>query len=211
MTLTESSYFLDYDHTSVQGHVNELAQIELSQKDRAIQLYLYVRDNWLYSANYINCIPKLFKASEIAKRKDGHCIDKSILLATFLRAFDIPTKLQFAKVKNHIAAEHLIERFGTNELTPHGMVNLYIENKWLKVSPAFNKSLCQLYNVDVLDFDGESDSIFHAFDRTGRLFMEYIEIYDSFDDVPFDFIKNNLIENYPNLKEAISKSETLYF
>ena len=211
MSLTESTYYFDYEHDTIQDHLSVFKNQKLSEKELTIQLYNYVREEWTYSANYINCIPTLFKASLIAHRTHAHCIDKSILLACFLRAFGIPTKLQFAKVKNHIAAEHLEERFGTNELTPHGMVNLKLDGQWLKVSPAFNASLCEKYNVAPLEFNGEEDSIFHEFDRNGNLFMEYLEDYGSFGDVPFSFIEQNLIENYPSLKSAILESEILHF
>lgn len=210
ITLTEETYFLDYHHESIQQLVDKLGEFDLSTKDRAIQLYNYVRETWKYSANYINCRPKLFKASAIAERTNAHCIDKSILLASLLRAFQIPARLQFAKVKNHIATEHLEEKFGTNELTPHGMVNLYLNGRWLKVSPAFNSSLCERYNVAPLEFDGENDSIFHEFDRAGNLFMEYLEDYGSFDDLPYEFIVQNLIEHYPNLEVPMKDYEILH-
>jgi len=211
MNLTEATFYFDYEHELIQSHIKVLEQEDLSDKERAIQLYNYVRENWIYSANYVNCKPDLFKASEIAKRDRAHCIDKSIMLSTLLRAFGIPTRLQFAKVKNHIATEHLEEKFGTNELTPHGMVNLYINDQWLKVSPAFNTSLCEKYNVAALEFDGERDSIFHEFDREGNQFMEYLEDYGSFDDVPYAFIQRNIVEHYPGVKNIIEASDILEF
>jgi hypothetical protein len=68
------------------------------------------------------------------------------LIAGF-RALGILARLQLGKVKNHIGVVRLTEKFGTNELIPHGMVNVNLNNRWLKVSPAFNKSLCRMYNV----------------------------------------------------------------
>ena len=35
------------------------------------------------------------------------------------------------QVKNHIAVERLTEKFGSNELTPHGMVNVQLNGQWL--------------------------------------------------------------------------------
>ena len=210
MNLTEATYYFDYDHETIQDHLDRFRGKVSNDQELAIELYNYVRENWIYSANYINCESELFKASVIAKRTHAHCIDKSILLASFLRAFGIPTKLQFAKVKNHIAAEHLEKKFGTNELTPHCMVNLKLGDKWLKVSPAFNASLCKKYNVAPLDFDGKNDSIFHEFDHDGNMFMEYLEDYGAFDDVPYSFIEQNLIDHYPSLENAILKSEVLH-
>jgi len=94
-----------------------------------------------------------------------------------------------------------MEKFGTDEITPHGMVNLFLEGKWLKVSPAFNKELCQKCNVATLEFDGENDSIFHEFDNIGNKFMDYLEDYGHFEDVPTEFIYSNFKENYPQIIE----------
>jgi hypothetical protein len=109
-------------------------------------------------------------------------------------------------VKNHIGIEKFVEKFGNDEITPHGMVDMYLDNKWVKVSPAFNKQLCQRLNVHALDFDGEHDSLFHEFDKSGNTFMLYLEDYGSFSDVPLDFIANNFRENYPKIMELSNKN-----
>lgn len=79
-------------------------------------------------------------------------MDKSIVLIVCLRALGIPARIHLAKVKNHIGVERLTEKFGTNELTNHGMVNVYIDGKWLKISPAFNASMCKMFENIILTF-----------------------------------------------------------
>ena len=74
------------------------------------------------------------------------------------------------------------------------------------MSPAFNKSLCDRLNVDPLDFDGEQDSVFQQYDRAGGLFMEYIEDYGHFEDVPMAFIFNNMKEHYNGLRERFEQA-----
>ena len=96
-----------------------------------------------------------YLVSYLLPRQEGHWIDKSILLIAGLRAMGIPARLHLAKVKNHIAAEKLIAKIGTNELTPHGMVDIFLNAKLIKVSPAFNATLCERYKVEPLGFDGE--------------------------------------------------------
>ena len=152
---------------------------------------------------------KRLKSSKIAQKSHGHCIDKAILYITGLRALDIPAKLHLAKVKNHIAVERLTEKFGTNELTPHGMVDVYLDGKWVKATPAFNTELCRLTGVEPLEFDGEHDSIFQQFNGKGDEFMEYLEDYGSFDDVPIGFIHQNMKENYPNLLNLLNEAGEL--
>lgn len=197
MTYTENSDFFDYESTEIQELIAEFKG--LTPKEQAIGLYNKVRDGWRYNPYNIHLNPNEYKASVIYNRPQGHCIDKSILLIAGLRALKIPAKLHLAKVKNHIGVEILTEKFGTNELTPHGMVDIYLNGQWLKVSPAFNIELCHKYKLDALDFDGETDSIFHEFNQEGNLFMEYLEDYGSFDDVPTTFIMDNLKSHYPGL------------
>lgn len=201
MNYIETTDFLDYKTSEIQQVISGFNSNQLTDKQKAIQIYLKVRDGWRYNP-YKLCFEKeCYKASTIAKKDEGHCIEKSILLAACLRGVNIPARIHLAKVKNHIGVERLIEKFGTNELSPHGMVDMYLDGKWLKVSPAFNIELCKIYNIAPLDFDGENDSVFHEFDKEGNIFMEYLEDYGHFDDVPIDFIHENFKSNYPMIYE----------
>ena len=145
------TYYFDYETDEVQGLIGEFKEGGAAPKEIAIGLYLKIRDTWRYDPYHISLLQEGYKASTISKKEKGHCIDKSILLIACLRGMGIPARIHLAKVKNHIGVERLVEKLGTNELTPHGMVNLYLEGKWLKVSPAFNKTLCQKCNVAPLE------------------------------------------------------------
>ncbi|MFK7771517.1 MAG: transglutaminase family protein [Saprospiraceae bacterium] len=196
MNYLSPTYFFDYENEHIQNLLQEFQSNSLSQKEKTIQVYLKIRDDWRYNAYQINFNKEAFRASEISQRSEGHCIDKAILLTTCLRGLGIPARVHFAKVKNHIAVETLTEKLGTNELTPHGMVDVFLEGKWVKSSPAFNASLCEKCNVAPLDFDGESDSVFQEYNRDGNEFMEYVEDYGHFEDLPYDFILQNMNEHY---------------
>ena len=199
MNFLNTTYFLDFEHPAVEAFLSGIRTLPDNKKDRAIALYLKVRDGLRYNPYRISMDRESYKASHIAQKKEAHCIEKAILLVAGLRAIEIPARLQLAKVKNHIGVERLIKKFGTNELTPHGMVNLFLEGKWLKVSPAFNKELCEKCQVAPLDFDGESDSVFQQYDRHGNTFMQYLEDYGHFEDVPIEFIFQNFREHYPQI------------
>ncbi|MEW7291766.1 transglutaminase-like domain-containing protein [Aquimarina sp. 2304DJ70-9] len=196
--LAATEYF-DYETDEIQKIVKEFKTDRLTDKEKAEQLYLKIRDEWKYDPYTISLLKEAYKASYVAKKTTGHCVDKSILLIACLRAVGIPARIHLAKVKNHIAVERLTEKFGTNELTPHGMINVYLNGKWLKASPAFNASLCKMCNVAPLEFDGENDSILQEFNNEGNVFMEYLEDYGHFEDVPVDFMLNNMKEHYPEI------------
>ena len=67
------------------------------------------------------------------------------------------------------------------------------------MSPAFNASLCARFNVEPLDFDGEKSSFLQQFNHEGNKFMEYVDDYGYFDDVPLEFMKKNIREHYPHI------------
>ncbi len=205
MEYLTSTYFFDYESEEIQEIIVEYKNTSLSQKEKTKLLYLKIRDSWRYYPYSLSFSKKNYRASEISKKSKGHCVDKSILLIACLRGLGIPARIHLAKVKNHIGVERLTEKFGTNELTNHGMVNVYIEGKWIKLSPGFNASICQIFNVSPLDFDGENDSVFQEFNKDGNLFIEYIEDYGHFEDVPVEFMFKNAKEHYPHIFDTGSK------
>jgi len=203
------TYYFDYESDEIQELVSKFKARSISPKEKAIELYLKVRDSWRYNPYDLSFSKENFKASNIVKKSKGHCVEKSIILIACLRAVGIPARLHLGKVKNHLGVERLTEKFGTNELTPHGMVNAFLNDKWLKLSPAFNKSMCKICNVAPLEFDGENDSMFQEFDSKGNVFMEYLEDYGHFEDVPFEFMIKNMEENYPEIIKASKGLDTL--
>lgn len=204
-----NTYFFDYEHPIIQELIEEFKSSALSDQEKAIKLYLKVRDGWRYNPYDIVFRKEALKASNIAGKPHGHCIDKSILYIAGLRGLGIPARLHLAKVKNHIAVERLTEKFGTNELTPHGMVDVYLNDRWVKATPAFNQELCRLTGVAPLEFNGIEDSIFQEFGQDGQEFMEYLDDYGSFDDVPLEFIEQNMKENYPKLESLLNEAGEL--
>ena len=199
MDFLSQTYCFDFESDEIQEFVRDFKDDSLLPKEKAKLLYVKVRDSFRYDPYFLSFSKEHFKASNLVKQKKGHCIDKSIILIAGLRSLGIPARIRLAKVKNHIAIDRLTEKFGTNELTPHGMVDLLLEEKWLKASPAFNRSLCKMCNVQPLDFDGENDSIFQEYNNEGKEFMEYLEDYGHFEDVPLDFMEANAREHYPHI------------
>ncbi len=199
MKYLERTYFLDFESEHIQEIVSEFKGDSISPKEKAIGLYTKVRDEWKYDPYSITLKPENYRSSHIAAKPSGNCVEKSIVLVSCLRAVGVPARLHLGKVKNHIAVERLTEKFGSNELTPHGMVQAELNGKWLKMSPAFNASLCARFNVEPLEFDGETNSFLQQFNREGSLFMEYVDDYGHFEDVPLYFMKRNIREHYPHI------------
>lgn len=203
------TYFFDYESPEIQELVRQFKCDTFSEQEKIEGLYLKIRDGWRYNPYDITFQKDALKASHIVQKNHGHCIDKAVLYIAGLRALGIPAKLHLAKVQNHIAVDRLTEKFGTNELTPHGMVDVFYNGEWKKATPAFNKELCRMTGVDPLEFDGTEDSIFQAYNKEGTEFMVYLEDYGSFDDVPLDFIEKNMRENYPKLASLLDENGKL--
>jgi transglutaminase-like putative cysteine protease len=68
----------------------------------------------------------------------------------------------------------------------HGYAELWLGGRWLKVTPTFNRSMCERFGVKTLEFDGESDALLQEFDHAGGKHMEYIHDHGPYDDVPFE-------------------------
>ena len=195
----QTTAFLDHQHAAFAAHTDQFLNIETAV-EKAVAVYNYVRDHWRYNPYKVSTNPAHYKASYLLTLNEGHCIDKSILMIAMLRRLGIPANLQLTKVQNHIAVERLIEKFGTNELAPHGYVNLFLEEQWVKASPAFNESLCEKFNVAPLEFNGREDAILQEFNKDGQSFMQYLEDYGSFNDLPLDFIFSIWKNHYPDFE-----------
>lgn len=199
MNYLNPSYFFNFENKLIQALISEFSVDSISNKQKAIGVYTKIRDDWKYDPYSISLSEETYRASSIVNKPTGNCVEKSILLIACLRGLGIPARLHLGKVKNHIAVERLMEKFGSNELTPHGMVNVFLDDKWLKVSPAFNASLCERLGVDPVDFDGENDSFLQQYTGDGSRFMEYTDDYGHFEDVPVEFMVQNIKEHYPHI------------
>ena len=137
----KDTFFFDYRSPQIQNLISGLGDLQCN-KAKIEQLYLKVRDGWRYNPYNIGLTEDHYKASNIIDKNEAHCIDKAIIYIAGLRALKIPARLRLAKVSNHIATERLEKKLGTNELAPHGLVDVLYKGEWKKCSPAFNKSLC---------------------------------------------------------------------
>lgn len=203
--------FLYFSTNPIREYIGKVIENCSNDIEKAVSLYYAVRDGWRYNPYRISFVREDWTVGKIFEKSDGHCQDKAILLVTFARACGIPARLHLAKVRNHIAVDALTKKLGTNVLTPHGYVELFLENKWVKATPAFNKELCEKLNVSPLEFDGKTDSFFQEYDKTGSVFMEYLEDYGTFADVPLDFMIKNMRDTYPVIMEKYADVDVVDF
>jgi len=82
----------------------------------------------------------------------------------------------------------------------HGFVEFYLDGKWVKATPAFNRELCERHSVAPLEFNGREDSIFHPYNLEKKYFMEYVADHGVYADIPVDIIVTAWKEAYGNAR-----------
>ena len=196
--------FIDSEHNAVIDYANAVTRTDSSEVEKAISLYYAVRDDIYYDPYHVKLVPEKMSASFTLSSKRNYCIPKAILLAAVSRAVHIPSRLGFADVINHLSTEKIKAAMKTNIFVYHGYTELLLNNRWVKATPAFNRSLCEKFHVKPLEFDGINDSIFHEFDEKGNKHMEYVRDHGQYADVPLDDIIASFKKHYPHL---IAKKE----
>ena len=191
--------FIDSDAPALLRFAREVVGRETGDRSRAVALYYAVRDGFPYDPYRIDLSPEAMRASAILVRGYGFCIPKAMLLAGAARVWGIPSRLGFADVRNHLTTERLRRAMGTDLFVFHGFTELYLEERWVKATPAFNRSLCQRFGVAPLEFDGENDSVFHQADMKGNRFMEYVNDRGRYADLPLEELCQVLEEAYPRV------------
>ncbi len=192
---------IDSDHAAVQAFARQHLAGH-SVREQAVALYLAVRDRVRYDPYRIDLSGRGMTASTVLAQGFGWCVPKAVLLAAVARASNIPARLGFADVKNHLSTERLRQTMKTDVFAWHGYTELWIDGAWRKATPAFNIELCDKFGLLPLEFDGVNDSLYHAFDRAGRQHMEYVNEHGSFDDLPLEQIRTVFAEVYPSISAS---------
>lgn len=205
----KSTPFLDYKSPELKSYLQDFVPAN-TDKETAIQLYFKVRDGFLYDPYHLDLRPDALQASVVTTKKRAWCVEKAILLAASLRFFGIPSRLGFAIVTNHIGVEKLMSYLRKEEIVFHGYVEVFLEGKWVKCTPAFDKRVCKLSGVAPLDWDGENDSMFQDYCE-GKQFMEYKHFYGEFPDVPLQLMNKEMKKHYPHLFEEEFNSKEFSF
>jgi len=191
--------FLDSDSPAVIGYALSKVNKSMTDSEKAVALYLGVRDDISYDPYHIILEPAAISAGLTLKRRRGYCVEKSLLLAACGRVCGIPSRLGFSIVQNHLSSEKFVRMLRTDKFVFHGYNEFWLNDNWVKCTPAFNKSLCEKFGTKPLEFDGVHDSIFQEFSPDGKAYMNYIYQYGQFDDLPYDLFVSELKEHYPHL------------
>ena len=178
-----STALIDSDAPSVRAFAATHARGS-TDRERAVALYLAVRDGFRYDPYRIDLSPHGMTASTVLANGYGWCVPKAALMTAACRAAGIPARMGFADVRNHLSTERMRETMKTDLFIWHGYTDIWLGGQWRKATPAFNIELCERFGLLPLEFDGASDSIYHPFDKSGQRHMEYVQQRGTFDDLP---------------------------
>ena len=195
--------FLDFDKSRVYKQAKEITNGIKIDKEKAISLFYWVRDQIKYNMYTYNPTNRAnLKASVTIKRHNGFCMSKAVLLSAFARAVGIPARIHMIDIINHKVPKWIEEFMGTRTFHCHGYSELFFDGKWRKVTPVFDKETAiKAGYVPTVEFDGENDALLASHDDEGNPFVEYAEDYGIYSDVPIDKISKIFIENYGEIYE----------
>ena len=183
-----------------------VAGVEQDTK-RAVAVYYAIRDGILYDPYSADISVAGLKATTVLEERRGWCVSKAILLAACCRALGIPARLGYADVLNHLSTEKMRQRMKTNVFYWHGYTALYLDDRWVKATPAFNIELCEKFGLKPLEFNGRDDSIYHAFDQAGNRHMEYLHDRGQFLEPPIEAMRRTFDEYYPGWPDTSDATE----
>lgn len=186
---------IDSNHPAIIEKVQSLTENMKDEVEKAVALFYFVRDDIPY--NMYACAPGASnQASAILQKGEGWCLQKGILLAAMGRAAGIPSRLVLATIRNHKVPPEVLQLLGTDLFFPHTYNQFCLKGKWMKAAATFDSGLCKRIEVPVVEFDGSKDAMLPPRTLDGKPYIEYIEHFGHFADLPWLFIQDKCREIY---------------
>jgi hypothetical protein len=205
------TFTIDSNSRPIRAKADELTRNQNDVASKAKSLFYFVRDQIKYIMYPQISREEYFKASKTLQKGEGYCVQKAVLLTTLARAADIPARLGFVDIVNHLLPQKYIALQGTNLFIYHGFTELHLNGKWIKATPAFDFDMCNENQIIPIEFDGKNDTLFHPVNQEGKPHIEYTRFHGSYDDLPYTEIINACREVYgQNFVELMSESSGLF-
>jgi transglutaminase-like putative cysteine protease len=193
----EPTYFIDSNSEYIKNLAKEITRNAKSTQEKAKNIFYWTRDAIYYDPYESFASRKSwYKASSTVKRGKGWCVQKAIVLAALGRAISIPTRLHFADIRNYKISEKQMKAMHTDVFIYHGYTDLLINDQWIKATPAFNKELCEKFELPTVEFDGIHNAILSATTLKGEKYIEYLADRGFEADLPFKKIFKAFFEFY---------------
>jgi hypothetical protein len=180
---------IDCDASSVKEKARVLTEGLETEREKAIALFYFVRDEIKHDPYAPGLLLEDYKASITLERGNGFCQQKALLLVALSRAAGIPARVGFVDVRDHLLSYKFRKMIGGgNLLIQHGYAELYIDGKWVHASPAYDLECCQRNRFVPVEFDGINDAKDSPYNRDGRPHIEHVKDHGHYEDFPWDDI-----------------------
>jgi len=183
---------IEAEHEKIIETVTNVTRGCISDEEKAVALFYFVRDSIRYNIYMTSVFIEDFKASRILEWGKAYCVQKAVLLTALGRAAGIPSRLVFAKIRNHKIPDHVVQMFTTNIFPRHGYNQFFLNGRWVSAAATFDKVLCEKNGLPTVEFDGKRDAILPEKDLKGAPYIEYIKKFPPKEDLPFDWIKERV-------------------
>lgn len=187
---------IDSDHPAITELSQRLTSHCSTAGEKAVSLFGYVRDECHYNMYATTSEREAYRSSAILQSGQGWCLQKAILLASLGRAAGIPSRLIMVSIRNHKSPPEAVELMGGNVFFPHAYNHFFIDGRWVKAAATFDREICQRIEVPVVEFDGIHDAILPACDNNGQPYIDYLEEFGYFSDIPWAMILEKSHEIY---------------
>ena len=184
---------IDCDSEPIRKKAQELTEGLADPVEKAKAIFYFVRDQIRYNP-YAYLYP--IQASSILERGYGYCVQKAVLLSALARASGIPARLGFTDIRNHQLDPDWQKIFKSDVVVYHGFAELFLNEHWIKATPAFDLRMCRENGLIPVEFDGIQHALFHTVTENGEPHIEYVRPYGSFEDVPIDDIIEGVSNAY---------------
>ncbi|MEA3222237.1 MAG: transglutaminase family protein [Thermodesulfobacteriota bacterium] len=186
------TFTIDCENPGIIDRADRITYKCTDDRQKAIELFYFVRDSIAYSLYMISVFKEDFIASKVLEWGKGYCVQKAVLLAALGRAAKIPSRLVFARIRNHRVPHKIVQMTGTNVFPRHGYTQFFLDGRWVSAAPTFDKALCEKNGLPVVEFNAKDDAMLPDKDLQGRPYIEYIEKFRPYPDLPFEWIAEKI-------------------
>jgi hypothetical protein len=184
---------IDSDSPEVRGRAALLTADKATARSKSVSLFYFVRDQLQYRiCIFQDAESEDFRASLTLRRGYGFCTTKAVVMVALCRAVGIPARLCLCDIRHHRLPPALVELIGANVLYFHGYSELFLDDRWIKVDPAFDIEFCKSTDVPPAEFSGDNNALLSPVDIKGRSYIEYLTERGCFEDVPVQMIVSGL-------------------
>lgn len=183
-----ATQLIDADHRRIRETARTLTAQSADDRERARDLFLFVRDEVVYSL-HISRREDACRASSILRRGRGFCTQKAILFTALARSLSLEAGIALYDIIDHTLPAAAADLFGGRRLRRHGIPALRLSHAWLRADCTLDRKLALKKDLEPVSFSGDADALMPACTRSGGPGITYERYYGIFADITRDDIQ----------------------